>query len=1002
MERFFCGVDLCIFVTVKPFKMNRIITIISLCLFGNTLSAQTPTMKKNWYYPMPSGIVTNMIEDTANNQLIINGSFDALYSPQRYGVVASLVDGSISNDMDCPNAEVFASVSDGNGGWYIGGDFTLVGDSSRYRLAHIDQNGFVTGWNLNLSVGTVHSLAIEGSTLYIGGLFTSINGELRNNLAAIDLSTNTVLSWNPNVNDDVYQIYVKESEVYISGNFTNVGGLSRDWIASLDVATGGVNSWNPITDFNARIVAVSDTSVYLAGSFTQVNGINRNRLAAVDRITGTLENWDPNPSYDVNGFELVNDIAYVGGNFNSIGGQPRTNLACVDLITGLALPWNPLPNGVVSVIKLTGNRLFIGGMFTVIDGQSSTGISELNIINQTITSYHPNLNDPQGGITGTTFSAFNDKIYIGGSFSTINYVLRSGGVAALDLTTGKPTGFNPNITGSVNSMALSGSTLYISGGFSSVNSVARNYFATIDVVTNSVGSWEPTSDFNAELMTIDETNGVIYVGGSFTHFNGQPRSNLAALDLTTGLCTSWNPNSDGAISSLILDGQNIIVGGNFTNVGGENRNNLAILDATTALATTWNPGADGIVRAIEKDGDVVYVGGDFTNVSGVSRLHLAAINLTTGQATDFDVPVDGPVATLKSSGVKLFVGGTFSMIGNNACYLVGEVNKVIGVSKFNWNPVPEENTYAVYSITGNDSAIYIAGHFNSAGFNPEFPHRGLMAFEIEQSVDLPISVNTYSSPSDANSCNGNCLLTFNGDPYFYYKIDASAPYITPASNFHTDLCPGIYSLLASDEDGDILSATIVSPVDSNYIFNNPFIDSIAVDSLGATIEDCDIYYNSIDTAFIDSIFANGNTVTVIWNIVDSNGSNFDTSNYVLNNGNGVYYLQLSVFCPTKSIGDYFAVTEAIYFEDGDISTAGLAYLDDDLFELFPNPTNDVVTLRFEAPSAELVVFDAQGKRIQTHKIISGDSISLSHLETGVYFFELTTEKGKTVKRVVKQ
>jgi hypothetical protein len=109
-----------------------------------------------------------------------------------------------------------------------------------------------------------------------------------------------------------------------------------------------------------------------------------------------------------------------------------------------------------------------------------------------------------------------------------------------------------------------------------------------------------------------------------------------------------------------------------------------------------------------------------------------------------------------------------------------------------------------------------------------------------------------------------------------------------------------------------------------------------------------------------------------------------------------------VFCPTKSIGDYFAVTEAIYFEDGDISTAGLAYLDDDLFELFPNPTNDVVTLRFEAPSAELVVFDAQGKRIQTHKIISGDSISLSHLETGVYFFELTTEKGKTVKRVVKQ
>jgi hypothetical protein len=113
-------------------------------------------------------------------------------------------------------------------------------------------------------------------------------------------------------------------------------------------------------------------------------------------------------------------------------------------------------------------------------------------------------------------------------------------------------------------------------------------------------------------------------------------------------------------------------------------------------------------------------------------------------------------------------------------------------------------------------------------------------------------------------------------------------------------------------------------------------------------------------------------------------------------------LQLSVFCPTKSIGDYFAVTEAIYFEDGNISTADLTVLDDDLFELFPNPTSDIVTMRFEAPKADLAIVDAQGKRIQTQTIISGDSISLAHLETGVYFFELITEQGKTTRRLVKQ
>lgn len=70
--------------------------------------------------------------------------------------------------------------------------------------------------------------------------------------------------------------------------------------------------------------------------------------------------------------------------------------------------------------------------------------------------------------------------------------------------------------------------------------------------------------------------------------------------------------------------------------------------------------------------------------------------------------------------------------------------------------------------------------------------------------------------------------------------------------------------------------------------------------------------------------------------------------------------------------------------------------------IYPNPTTNDVKITFTESSATLIILDAQGKCIQTQKIISGDSISLEHLETGVYFFELTTEQGKSVKRVVKQ
>ena len=135
--------------------------------------------------------------------------------------------------------------------------------------------------------------------------------------------------------------------------------------------------------------------------------------------------------------------------------------------------------------------------------------------------------------------------------------------------------------------------------------------------------------------------------------------------------------------------------------------------------------------------------------------------------------------------------------------------------------------------------------------------------------------------------------------------------------------------------------------------------------------------------------------------MDSNGSNFDTTSYVLNNGNGVYYLQLSVFCPNKALGDYFTVTEATYFENGTVSSAGINDLEQNSVWLYPNPTNDLVTITYDGNEAQLIVYDTQGKLIQTSTITSGTQVSLRDVETGVYFFELKTEQGDTTKRIVK-
>jgi hypothetical protein len=270
--------------------------------------------------------------------------------------------------------------------------------------------------------------------------------------------------------------------------------------------------------------------------------------------------------------------------------------------------------------------------------------------------------------------------------------------------------------------------------------------------------------------------------------------------------------------------------------------------------------------------------------------------------------------------------------------------------------------------------------------------------------DIPLVIeNTFSMPSDANACAGEAAIDLSGNAPFELDFDNGSQIVTSNGySLITGLCSGVHDLHVTDHCGDTLSVPVVIPVDSNFVFNNPFIDSLALDSLGVTMTNCDIFYNSIDTAYLDSIWATGNTVNVIWNIVDSNGSNFDTTSYVLNNGNGVYWLQLSVFCPNKSTGEYFTVTEAIYFNNGSVSTAGLPDIGKNLFAIYPNPTADQVYVSFSCSEAELTIYDVQGKVVLKEHIQNQETISLKNFEKGTYLFDLKNCLGHSVQRVVKQ
>ena len=68
---------------------------------------------------------------------------------------------------------VRAAVADGQGGWFIGGDFKYVGGQFRRYAAQVTAAGAVTAWNPKPDL-PVEALAFDGTTVFLGGAFSTV------------------------------------------------------------------------------------------------------------------------------------------------------------------------------------------------------------------------------------------------------------------------------------------------------------------------------------------------------------------------------------------------------------------------------------------------------------------------------------------------------------------------------------------------------------------------------------------------------------------------------------------------------------------------------------------------------------------------------------------------------------------------------------------------------------------------------------------------------------
>jgi hypothetical protein len=290
-------------------------------------------------------------------------------------------------------------------------------------------------------------------------------------------------------------------------------------------------------------------------------------------------------------------------------------------------------------------------------------------------------------------------------------VLTGGSVARADiipLVSAKPdstVGFD----GTVHASTHVGDTVYLGGNFTHAivdgKRVSRKRLAAVDARTGRLLPWAPPADDT--VLAVATSGSSLYVTGEFSTIGGQPRGGIAGIDLRTGAVGPLKHTLKGTGRALATGENKLYLGGEFTAVDGRPAKNLAAFWLPDGRVDgVFDASAAGKVNALAvvKEHARLYVGGGFTGIDGDAKAaRLAALRLT-------DANIDGgfrpttpyPVFALTVAADRVFAG------------LAGQGGRVTGYRRDGgvlWSSVTDGD---VQAITHLDGAVYAGGHFTVA------------------------------------------------------------------------------------------------------------------------------------------------------------------------------------------------------------------------------------------------------------------------------------------------
>ncbi len=399
----------------------------------------------------------------SDGKVLLGGTFTSVNGQPRAHIArlstSGILDASLSDGLEGPSGNVFASAVQTDGKILIGGRFTKANGLPRGRLARLQVNGTVDTSFLSGLSGfagpepgdvVVNSIVVQpDGKILVGGKFSNVHGVTRGGISRLNsdgsldegfsngLSGVGGFSISSYVNDMVLQ---PDGKILIGGRFSNVNGVSRNFVARLNGdGTLDVSFLNQLSGPNNNVWAIalqSDGKILIGGQFTSINDLSRDYVARLNPDGSLDTSFIANANNEV--WRIIvqpDDKVIIGGLFTGVNGTGRGRVARLESDGSVDLSFLDGMSGANSNVWALAlqpdGKVLIGGRFTSVNGSPRGRIARLN---------------PDGGLDASfleTSSGANTDIWtialqadrniiIGGWLTSFNGVPR-GGIARIRL-----------------------------------------------------------------------------------------------------------------------------------------------------------------------------------------------------------------------------------------------------------------------------------------------------------------------------------------------------------------------------------------------------------------------------------------------------------------------------------------------------------------------------------------------------------------------------------------